>query len=164
MTIGWRDRRAQRRAARAAVRSLDSLHRLVADGAGTVSHAWRRLVLRWRDPAAALTEQISAIAESRAELAGFYDPAVEELAQQWGQALTEAIVLTAAADAQRRGEPVPVRSREPSVDDRRWDSTDRQLQLASALNMLRSVGLESCEKPWPVGRIGQAVAGMASGP
>ncbi len=109
-----------------------------------------------------LVEQLGAISEGREELAGFHDPAVDELAQQWGRALAEAIVLTAAAAARRRG--TPVRDRTRPVDDGQWDSTDRQLQLASALNMLRSARLESVEKPWPAGRIGKAVADMASGP
>ncbi len=110
----------------------------------------------------ALTEQLGAIVEGREQLAGFDDPAVDELAEQWGRALAEAIVLTAAADARRRGEPV--RDGAQSVDDGHWNSTDRQLQLASALNMLRSVRLELNDKSRPVGTIGKAVAEMASGP
>ncbi len=151
----WRARRAERCAARAAVRSLAPLHRLLT-GSG------RRLGPHRRDPMSVLTEQLGAIVAGREELAGFHDPAVDELAQQWGRALAEAIVLSAAADAQRRGKPVRDRAR--PVDDSHWHSADRQLQLASALNMLRSVRLELDDKPWPAARFGMAVTDMDSGP
>jgi len=161
---GWRGRLAQRSAARAVTRSLHPLYRLVADGDSTVFHVRRYLRLHRRDPMTALAHQVSAITEYREKLAGFGDPAVDELADQWGRALAEAIVLTAAADAQRRGKPGPARTRAQSVDDRRWDSPDGQLLLASVLSMLRSAGVELAGKPWPTQEIGKMVAGMGSGP
>lgn len=147
----WRARLARRSTARATLRSLEPVYRLLGDDSG----ARRRL--RRDDPMTELSRQLRAIAAGREQLAGLHDSAIGELAEQWGQALAEAMVLSAAADAQRRGEPATADPAAQTTDDRRWDSIDRQLQLASALGMLRSAGLDSGEQRWPARRRGYRV-------
>jgi hypothetical protein len=148
----WRERLARRSAARVTLRSLEPVYRLLGDDSDT-----HRRRLRRDDPMTELTRQLRAIAAGREQLAGLHDSVICDLAEQWGQALAEAMVLSAAADAQRRGEPATADPAAQTADDRRWDSIDRQLQLASALGMLRSAGLDSGEQRWPARRRGHRV-------
>lgn len=130
--------RGDEHVARMQYRQLVPLYRLVVSSGNDVFRPPRGLGLRRRDPETALTHQVCAIIEARNRLAAYRDPEIEAVAVEWGRALTEAILLTAAARTHSEDRSLPPgRTAEPGVDMRQ--EIDRYLRLASALTMWQAV-------------------------
>lgn len=132
-------------AARRQYRQLESLYRLTVAGADSGMGRATAAVPALRDPTTALAHRVLAIADAHSRIADYRDERTEALAAEWGAALTEVIMLDAAARAHRAGERMPAARMETRADLR--DEIDHYLRLASAFAMLQTAQAEAADRP-----------------